>query len=100
MSGVVLLTGATGFLGSQVARWIIANTEHSIVALVRAEDEEAAARRLSRAWWDWPELAGSVGGRVQVQAGDVTQVRLRLAEAAYENLVRSITHIVHAAADL
>ena len=40
MGGVVLLTGGTGFLGSQVVRGILQETDHNVVALVRARDAE------------------------------------------------------------
>ena len=72
MGGLVLLTGATGFLGAQVARRLLERTDHQVVALVRAPDAQAASRRLARAWWDWPELAaGIASGRVLAVAGDV-----------------------------
>ena len=98
--GAVLLTGASGFLGAQVARRLLASTDHTVYALIRAADSTSAAHRLSRAWWDWPELAGAIGNRVQVLAGDVGQARLGLSEADYAGLVAGLTHIVHTAADL
>ncbi|HET9290830.1 MAG TPA: hypothetical protein VFQ49_07065 [Actinomycetes bacterium] len=82
MGGVILLTGATGFLGTQVAR------------------------RLLRAWWDWPELAHAVdggvaplaadsrGGRVTILAGDVRAPGLawsrppKTAEADHPRILR------------
>jgi len=100
MSGTVLLTGATGFLGGQIARRLLQDTDCAIVALVRAEGAEAAARRLGRVWADWPELAGAIGERVQVICGDVSKPRLGLEDEAYAALARRVTHIVHAAADL
>ena len=42
MGGVVLLTGGTGFLGSQVVQGVLKSTEHTMVALVRARDAESA----------------------------------------------------------
>ena len=47
MSEVVLLTGATGFLGAQIARRLIAREGCVVVALVRAADDEAARRCLA-----------------------------------------------------
>ena len=53
MSDQTLLTGANGFIGTQIALWLLKNTEHDILAMVRANDEESALNRLKRAWWDW-----------------------------------------------
>ncbi len=100
MSDTVLLTGATGFLGGQIAGRLLQDTNCAIVALVRAEDMEAAARRLVRVWSDWPELAGAVGGRVQVVCGDISLPQFGLDKDTYDELARRVTHIVHAAADL
>ena len=100
LRGAVLLTGATGFLGAQVARGLLACTDYTICVLIRGGDATCAAHRLSRAWWDWPDLAGAIGNRVQVLAGDVGQARLGLREDDYAGLVAGLTHIVHTAADL
>jgi len=112
MGGVILLTGATGFLGTQLARRLLERTDHDLVALVHAPDQPTARRRLLRAWWDWPELAHTVdggvaplagdsrSGRVAVLAGDVRAPGLGLEPAAWQALARRLTHIVHAAADL
>jgi long-chain acyl-CoA synthetase len=101
MGGVVLLTGATGFLGAQVARRLVSQADHEVVALVRGPDARAASRRLARAWWDWPELAaGIAGGQVQAVPGDVRAPGLGLDPAEWRRLTQRVTHIVHAAADL
>ena len=98
--GAVLLTGASGFLGTQIARRLLACTNYTVYALLRAEDSATASHRLSRIWWDWPELAEAIGNRVQVLAGDVAQPRLGLDDESYAGLVRRVTHIIHTAADL
>ncbi len=100
VSGTVLLTGASGFLGTQIARRLLADSDLSLVALVRGESDETAVRRLARAWWDWPELGDAIGKRVEVLRGDVGQPCLGLESAAYEGLARRLTHVVHSAADL
>ena len=100
MTATVLLTGATGFLGTQVARRLFARPHVRVVALVRAADDEAAAWSLGRAWWDWPELVEALPERVEALAGDVSAARLGLTDHAYESLVARLTHVVHAAADL
>ncbi len=99
----VLLTGATGFLGAQIARRLLHETDLTVIALVRAENQAAAARRLSRAWWDWPELVNSPspkGCEVEILPGDVSLPHLGLDEATYSRLAGRITHIIHTAADL
>ena len=78
MGGVILLTGGTGFLGAQVARRMLSNTDHTVVALVRARDAEEAKQRLERAWSEWPELAQAIGGRVEPLPGDLTHPSLGL----------------------
>jgi long-chain acyl-CoA synthetase len=114
----VLLTGATGFLGTQVARRLVHEADLTIIALVRAESQAVATRRLTRAWWDWPELVTALtpslsptggkrdaeelrqGVRVEILLGDVSLPHLGLDEAAYSRLAGRITHIIHTAADL
>lgn len=96
----VFLTGATGFLGAQIARQILQTSEAGLLVLVRGADAEAAQQRLLREWWDWSDARSAVGGRVQVLVGDVTMPRLGLSEAAYSALARQVTQIVHAAADI
>jgi len=96
----VLLTGASGFLGTQAARKLLQDPALSLIAIVRAETRESALRRLSRVWWDWPELIEAIGTRVEVLCGDVAFPRLGLDAATYTDLTTRVTHIVHTAADL
>ncbi len=96
----MLLTGANGFLGAQIALRVLKNTDHTMYAMVRAGDSEAAERRLTRAWWDWPELVSTIGHRVIVLAGDISEFQLGLSDERYRDIVRTVTHIIHAAADL
>jgi long-chain acyl-CoA synthetase len=98
----VLLTGGTGFLGAQVARRLIREPDLTVITLVRAETCAAAAHRLSRAWWDWPELVTALtqGLKVEVLPGDVSVPHLGLDEATYSRMAGLITHIIHTAADL
>lgn len=109
----VLLTGATGFLGAQIARRLLHARDLTVIALVRGAGQAAAAHRLARTWWDWPELVSRLSPdgegegaardnslRVEVLAGDVSLPQLGLEQAAYSRLVQRVTHIVHTAADL
>ncbi len=100
MNQVVFLTGATGFLGTQTVRRLIAREGLHVIVLVRGKDAQEAAQRLSRTWWPWQELAAAIGGKVEVLSGDVSLPHLGLAPQEYESLAARITHIIHAAADL
>ena len=50
MADTVLLTGATGFLGTELAARLIREPGLRLYALVRAADEAGAAHRLRSAW--------------------------------------------------
>jgi thioester reductase-like protein len=50
MGGVVLLTGGTGFLGTEIASTLLRRPEVRIVALVLASDEAQARLAAERAW--------------------------------------------------
>ncbi|RPJ43678.1 MAG: NAD-dependent epimerase/dehydratase family protein, partial [Chloroflexi bacterium] len=89
----VLLTGATGFLGAQIARRLLKEPGLTVIALVRAENQVEAERRLERAWWDR-------GGEVEVLPGDLSLPHLGLDEPSYARLAGRVTHIIHSAADL
>ena len=67
---------------------------------MRAKNNELANHRLSQAWWDWPELIAAIGNRIKVRVGDVSQPRLGLSNSDYDDILRSVTHIIHSAADL
>ncbi|MDD1750665.1 MAG: SDR family oxidoreductase, partial [Methanothrix sp.] len=99
MKQSVLLTGANGFIGTQIARRLLQYREVTLLALIRAADTEEGSRRLARDWWDWPELIDAIGDRIKVICGDVCSPRLGLKEADYASLVESVTHIIHTAAD-
>lgn len=56
VKNTVFLTGATGFLGTQIVRRLIKKENCNIIVLIRGPDDESAKRHLARAWWEWPEL--------------------------------------------
>ncbi len=94
---IVLVTGATGFLGTQIIQRLLTHTDNEINVLIRGEDPQ---RRLSRAWWEFPLLIENIGQRIQLYNGDITQKHLNLTEEDYNNLTQKTTHIIHTAADL
>jgi len=100
MGGVVLLTGGTGFLGTEVAARLLAHADLEIVSLVPAITDADAVAASSRAWWYQPDLRSALGGRIRAIAGDVTKPRLGLDPRTDADLCDRVTHIVHSAADL
>ena len=95
----ILLTGANGFVATQIARNLLADHEVTILALVRASDTQAAQAKLAREWWDYPELINALGTRIQAIHGDVCQPNLGLDTTEYVDIVEEATQIIHTAAD-
>jgi long-chain acyl-CoA synthetase len=100
MGSVVLLTGGTGFLGTEVAARLLARADLEIVSLVPAITDADAVVASSRAWWYRPDLRSALGTRIRAIAGDVTNPRLGLDPRTDADLCDRVTHIVHSAADL
>ncbi|MFD7404798.1 thioester reductase domain-containing protein [Streptomyces sp. NPDC059866] len=95
----ILLTGATGFLGSHLLLDLLRQGDAHVVCLVRAADDEAAERRLGEALasFDQPWSA-EVRRRVTVLAADLRQPRLGLTEDRWDSLAREADSIVNVAA--
>ncbi|PYH86079.1 nonribosomal peptide synthase [Aspergillus uvarum CBS 121591] len=80
----VLLTGATGFLGSEILRQLLVNSDsRTVVAIVRARDEQHAMEKIvasaTAAQW-WQEEYRS---RVSVWVGDLAAPLLGLSAAQW-----------------
>ncbi|KPI15602.1 thioester reductase domain protein [Actinobacteria bacterium OK074] len=95
----ILLTGATGFLGSHLLLDLLRQADADVVCLVRAADDEAAERRLAEALasFDQP-WTSEVRRRVTVLAADIRQPRLGLTDERWEQLAREVDSIVNVAA--
>ncbi len=105
-SGVVLLTGATGFLGRFLClEWLerLSTVGGKLICLVRAPDLDNATRRLAAAFeGDDPALEqrfrGLAGDHLEVVVGDVADPRLGLDVAEFDRLARDVDRIIHPAA--
>ncbi|WP_370947030.1 thioester reductase domain-containing protein [Amycolatopsis sp. cg5] len=97
--GVILLTGATGFLGGHLLLELLRRGDAQVVCLVRGADDEDAARRLgdALAGWDLP-WSGEVRRRVRVIAGDIRRPRLGLPAHEWDRLARELDSVVNVAA--
>ena len=100
---VVFLTGATGFLGSQILRQLLALASVSkVIVLVRARDASAGFERIVAActtarWWS-PALAS----RIEVWPGDLARPRLGVSMDQWARLEgtcvdesEAVTAIIH-----
>jgi long-chain acyl-CoA synthetase len=98
-AGAVLLTGATGFVGTELLARYLERGDRHVVALVRAADDEAAAARVRATLHTACGDAGAHPGRVTAVAGDLTSPRLGLGDR-WEGLTSRIGAIVHGAASV
>ena len=73
----ILLTGANGFIGTQIIRNLLAFDEVTVFALVRANDAKA---KLEKEWWEYPELVSALGTKIYPINGDVGQPNLSMEE--------------------
>jgi long-chain acyl-CoA synthetase len=69
---MILLTGATGFLGMEVLARLLERTEHDVLCLVRAGDAEAAEARLDAVLATLYNDPSAHRGRVRALHGDLT----------------------------
>ena len=99
MKPAVFLTGATGFLGMEVLARLLEAGDREVLALVRAEDDAGAERRLDdvlATLWDDPS---PYRDRVSAVRGELTQPGLGLGDRADE--VAERTHaVLHCAASI
>jgi amino acid adenylation domain-containing protein/thioester reductase-like protein len=91
----VLVTGATGFVGSRLVHDLLAGTDARVLCLARGDDDSDAAARVTaalaeRGWWE-PRFTSRLDGF----AGDLGQPGLGLADTAWDHLARTCDLILH-----
>lgn len=96
----IFLTGATGFVGMQLLARYLERSERQVYALVRADDDAGAQRRLDETIARvLPDPAPHAERAVAVR-GDVTQPGLGMAPRRRASLATEVGEIVHAAASV
>lgn len=100
-AGALLLTGATGFIGTELLARFVERTDRRVYALVRAADADEADARMREV------LIGAVGDAAAVETGQVVAVRgdiqepgLGLDEPQRRRLSTEVRDILHAAASI
>jgi long-chain acyl-CoA synthetase len=97
----ILLTGATGFVGMELLARVLEQTDHDVIALVRAADDDAAQARVD----DVLRTLVAPGarphrGRVRALAADLETPGLGLSPVARHRIADQISAIVHCAASI
>ncbi|MFF3914240.1 thioester reductase domain-containing protein [Streptomyces sp. NPDC001852] len=95
----ILLTGATGFLGSHMLLDLLRHSDAHVHCLVRAADEEAAVARLGEALRSYRlPWSSEVRRRVTVLPGDIRRPRLGLSDDLWHTLAHELDGVVGVAA--
>lgn len=95
----ILLTGATGFLGSHMLLDLLRHSDAHVYCLVRASDEEAAVTRLGAALENHAlPWSPEVRRRVTVLPGDLRRPRLGLSDDMWCALAQELDAVVGVAA--
>jgi len=100
MTPPVFLTGATGFLGMEVLARLLEAGDRDVVALVRADDDAAAERRLDGVVSALYNDPAPHRGRVRAVAGDLTRPGLGLRQSQRTALAEEVGSVLHCAASI
>ncbi|ACV23389.1 Long-chain-fatty-acid--CoA ligase FadD15 [Slackia heliotrinireducens] len=95
----VLLTGATGFLGTRLAEELV-KRGHAVYAVVRPSGQLNAEQRLARLWYENATLKPALGTQVVPLDGCITKHMLGLDETTVDMLCGQVDTVIHAAADV
>ena len=91
----VLLTGATGFLGTYLLRELLDGRADTVWCLVRASDEDAARRRLRDRMLANGLWCDDAARRIKVVVGDLAAPNLGLSVTTFEQLAATVEVVVH-----
>ncbi|MFE5813414.1 thioester reductase domain-containing protein [Streptomyces sp. NPDC056479] len=95
----VLLTGATGFLGSHMLLDLLRHSDAHVHCLVRAAGEAAAEARLGEALKSYGlPWSSEVRRRISVLPGDIRHPRLGLSDEVWNTLAHELDSVVSVAA--
>lgn len=96
----VLLTGATGYLGSHIALQLLQQTESEIYLLVRGESIDICRERIRSVWsrYHGEDILEKYDKRLYVIQGDVSKNKLGLKAIEYNDMAKKIDVIIHSAA--
>jgi long-chain acyl-CoA synthetase len=96
----VLITGATGFVGREILTRYLERTDRRVYALVRADDAQAADRRLRDGIREATGTDVAESDRLVAVPGDVQNPGLGLPDSEREALAAEVGDVIHAAASV
>lgn len=95
---VVLITGATGSLGSHLVQHFAEQPEVSaVICLNRHHGTDASLRQAQALSSRGIHLDAQAASKLEVYQTDTARARLGLPESAYDDIARRVTHVVHSA---
>ncbi|MBR1812263.1 MAG: amino acid adenylation domain-containing protein [Lachnospiraceae bacterium] len=102
--GSVLLTGATGFLGIHVLRYLIENTSDPIICLIRKGHYKSPEKRMQMLlmyYFDTPFTEVFESGRIRTVDGDITdrEIVLEQKHFAFDTIINCAACVKHFAND-
>ena len=99
MAETILLTGGTGFLGTELAAMLCRIPDQKSYVLVRSESVQEAYHRLRGAWHHDRILYESIGDTVLPVCGDFSLRGLGLSREDSRAIRNSVTLVIHAGAE-
>jgi thioester reductase-like protein len=93
--GEVLLTGATGFLGSYLLHELLERAPVRVHCLVRADDAAAGLERIRRKMDSYGLWSDAYPCRIAVVLGDLARPRLGLEPDAFAALAETVHAVYH-----
>lgn len=96
----ILVTGATGYLGCNLVRQILRDTDYDVSLLIRSDTQENASNRFKRKFkfYFGEEIDKNYENRLFIYLSDIEKERLGVNEDTYQNLINNIDSIIHSAA--
>ncbi len=98
-TSVVLLTGATGYLGCHLLYQLLTTTNHIIYLPIRTNNKCNAYTKLYNKFnYYFEEDLNVYNTRIKVFSSDISKTKLGLSDTQYEDLVANVDSIIHSAA--
>lgn len=91
----ILITGATGFLGTHLLSDLIEQTDAIIYCLVRADNNQSAMERLHKALSKYNLWQPEMEGRIKPLAGHLDQLEFGLGKTIFNELANTLDAIYH-----